>query len=189
ASLNDYPKQFGDAAYSKAGFAATMARLQEQIKTDPAHAAAYYFQLANGVYQTGAFGNAWQLISYSWTSSDNYVKGVYYYSGDFHEAKQAAEWYAKARSLSKDREFQAKCTFMLAKCAQKNYLFDSVSDYYQERGFSYTNDKPDPYWVFSQQNPYFRELNDRYADTEFVEEAVAQCTYLADFMSSVYAMP
>ena len=188
-TVNDYPKQFGQKTLSKADFAKAMSTLQQHIQTDPAHAAEYYFQLANGVYQTGAFGNAWQLISYSWTNSDNYVKGVYYYSGDFHEAQQAAEWYAKARSLSNDPEFRAKCTFMLAKCAQKHYLFDSVSDYYDSRGYSYSSDKPDPYWLFSQQNPYFRELRDQYADTEYIEAAAAQCTYLADFMNSVSPAP
>jgi len=109
--------------------------------------------------------------------------------GDFHEAQQAAEWYAKARSLSNDPEFQATCTFMLAKCAQKHYLFGSVSDYYENRGYSYSGDKPDPYWVFSQQNPYFKELHDRYADTEFAQQAMGQCTYLADFMNPVYSAP
>ena len=180
-TLNDYPKQFGDTTFSKAQFANTMAQLQQRIQTDPAHAAKYYFELANGVYQTGAFGNAWQLISYSWTSTDNYIKGNYYYSGDFHQAKQAAKWYAKARSLSNDREFQAKCTFMLAKCAQKDYLFTSVSDYYdQYTPAYYSGEKPDPYWLFSQQNPYFKQLR----DTRFSQEAIAQCTYLADFVQA-----
>src|SRR5690606_29945685 len=99
-TLNDYPKRFGSETLSKAHFAEEMAGLQEKIKDDPQHAAEYYFQLANGVYQTGAFGNSWQLISYSWTSADNYLKGAYYYSGDFHEARQAAAWYQKARDLS-----------------------------------------------------------------------------------------
>ncbi len=180
-TLNDYPKRFGGEALSKAEFAKTMADLQQRITDDPDHAAAYYFQLANGVYQTGAFGNSWQLISYSWTSSDNYVKGAYYYSGDFHEARQAAVWYRKARELSKDREFQAKCTFMLAKCEQKSYLFDSISDYYGAH--TWERDQPDPYWLFSQRNKYFNELRDDYLDTKFIRTATAECTYLADFIA------
>ncbi|PPK99680.1 hypothetical protein [Parapedobacter indicus] len=180
ATLNDYPKQFGDEALTKAEFARSMADLQRRIVEDPGHAADYYFQLANGVYQTGAFGNSWQLISYSWTSSDNYVKGTYYYSGDFHEARQAAVWYKKARELSKDREFRAKCTFMLAKCEQKSYLFNSVSDYYNAR--TWERDQPDPYWLFSQRNQYFKELKEDYLDTKFIGSAVAECTYLADFI-------
>src|SRR5690606_20218782 len=78
-TINDYPKQFSSTALSKKEFAETMADLQQKITTDPPHAAEYYFQLANGVYQTGAFGNSWQLISYSWTSADNYLSGTYYY--------------------------------------------------------------------------------------------------------------
>ena len=182
-SLNDYPKRFGSEPLSKTQFAEIMAGLQQKIKDDPQHAATYYFQLANGVYQTGAFGNSWQLISYSWTSADNYLKGAYYYSGDFHEARQAAAWYQKARELSNDREFRAKCTFMLAKCEQKSYLFDSIRDYYATT-FASQRDQPDPFWVFSQQNRYFKELRDRYPDTDFVRTAAAECTYLADLIGS-----
>lgn len=182
-TIRDYPKQSGDTALSKANFATAMTDLLRRIDEDPANAAEYYFQLANGVYQTGAFGNSWQMISYSWTSSDNYVKGGYYYSGDFHEARQAATWYAKARELSDNREFQAKCTFMLAKCEQKLYQFDSISDYYQQRGFYWSRDQPDPFWVFSQRNRYFKELRGQYLDTDFARIAVAECTYLADFIA------
>lgn len=182
-TLTDYPKHFGSNALSKAEFAEAMADLQRKIKEDPQHAAAYYFQLANGVYQTGAFGNAWQLISYRWTSSDNYLKGNYYYSGDFHEARQAAKWYQQARALSDDPEFRAKCTFMLAKCEQKTYVFDTLSDYY-DVAFASQRNKPDPFWVFSQQNKYFEELREEYSDTDFVKIAARECTYLADFITS-----
>lgn len=181
-TLNDYPKQFGNEALSKVEFAKTMADLQRRIADDPDHAAAYYFQLANGVYQTGAFGNSWQLISYSWTSSDNYLKGAYYYSGDFHEARQAAVWYRKARELSGDREFQAKCTFMLAKCEQKSYLFDNIRDYY-DTTYASPQGQPDPFWVFSQRNRYFKELRENYLDTDFIRAAASECTYLADFIA------
>ncbi len=185
ATINDYPKRFGEETLTKAEFAQTMANLQRRIVEDPDHAADYYFQLANGVYQTGAFGNAWQLISYDWTSLDNHVKGLYYYSGDFHEARQAATWYAKARELSDDPEFQAKCTFMLAKCEQKLYLFDSVREYY-DKAFTYSRNQPDPFWVFSQQNPYFKELREKYLNTQFVRTAAAECTYLSDFIAPYF---
>lgn len=182
-TINDYPKQFGTESLTKAGFAQTMAGLQQKIETDPANAAEYYFQLANGVYQTGAFGNAWQLISYNWTSADNYVKGNYYYSGDYHEARQAAAWYEKARRLSNDPEFRARCTFMLAKCEQKQYQFESISEYYDQYDSDYyAGNKPDPFWLFSQHNPYFDELAKEYSDTEFVKRAVYECSYLSDFI-------
>lgn len=185
ATLRDYPKRFGNEALSKKEFADVMAELQRKIKGDPQHAAEYYFQMANGVYQTGAFGNSWQLISYSWTSADNYLKGAYYYSGDFHEARQAAKWYQQARELSDDREFRAKCTFMLAKCEQKSYLFDSIGDYY-DAAYPAQRDQPDPFWLFSQQNMYFKELRDEYLDTDFITTATAECTFLADFIAPDY---
>lgn len=182
-ALRDYPKQFGTGTYSKLEFAETMAGLQRLIEEDPQHADEYYYQLANGVYQTGAFGNSWQLISYSWTSADNYLKGAYYYSGDFHEARQAATWYQQARELSNDRELKAKCTYMLAKCEQKSYLFDSISDYY-DAAYPAQQGGPDPFWVYSQQNRYFKELSNAYGDTEFIKAAAGMCTYLADFIAA-----
>lgn len=180
-TLNDYPKRFGSATLSKAEFAKTMADLQQKIITDPRHAAEYYFQLANGVYQTGAFGNSWQLISYSWTSTDNYLSGTYYYSGDFHEARQAATWYQQARELSDDNEFKARCTFMLAKCEQKTYRYDTMRDYY-ESAYG-LGGGPAPFWLFSQRNKYFGELAQRYGDTDFFKRAVSECSYLSDFIN------
>lgn len=179
-AINDYPKRFGKASFTKADFARTMHDLQQRIQQDPVNAADYYFQMANGVYQTGTFGNSWQLISYNWTSADNYFKRKYYYSGDYHDARQAAEWYGKARQLSNDPEFKAKCTFMLAKCEQKLYGYETLHDYY-EKGYSYGK-QPDPFWLFSQRNTYFRELAEGYAGTEFFKQAVGECTYLADFI-------
>ncbi|SFB91633.1 hypothetical protein SAMN05421747_10283 [Parapedobacter composti] len=180
-AINDYPKRFGGTPLTKAGFAKAMADLQRRIAEDPGNAASYYFQLANGVYQTGAFGNAWQLISYHWTSTHNYIRGNYYYAGDYHDARQAAAWYEKARELSKDPEFRAKCTFMLAKCEQKRYSYPSLKAYY-DGGFSYGN-RPDPFWLFSQRNRYFGELETHYGNTAFFQAAVRECTYLADFIN------
>lgn len=160
--INDYPKVFGNIALSKAAF---------------------YYQLTTGVYQTGAFGNSWQLISYNWTSIDNYIKGTYY-SGDYHEARQAVSWYEKARNLSNDPEFRAKCTFMLAKCEQKQYTFESVNEYYdQYYSDYYAGNKPDPFRPFSQHNPHFDELAKQYSHTAFFKRAVYECSYLSDFIN------
>lgn len=183
APIRDYPKHFGSVPFSKLDFARKMYELEKNIDADPEHAAEYYFQLASGVYQTGAFGNAWQFISYTWSSNDNWLAGRFYYSGDFHRADQAAVWYERARALSDDREFQAKCTFMLAKCHQQLYRFDTISSAYP---FSFTpaSQQVDSFRSFSQQNPYFFELQSAYKDTEFFDTASAECTYLADFIAT-----
>lgn len=179
--INDYPKAFGHKEFSKAQFAEAMADLQRRIEAGGNDVAECYFQMANGVYQTGAFGNAWQLISYDWSSTDNYIKGNYYYSDDFHDARQAAAWYEKARELSDDKEFKANCTFMLAKCEQKLYGYNTLTDYYSN-AYGLGNG-PHPFWEFSQRNKYFKELSQDYSDTDFFKTAVYECSYLSDFIN------
>ncbi|SEM33020.1 hypothetical protein SAMN05216436_103225 [bacterium A37T11] len=179
ASINDYPKEWGNVPENKISFAKKMVDLEQHIKKDPAHASKYYFQMANGVYQTGAYGNAWSLISYSWTSSDNYIKGNYYYAADFHEARQASKWYEMARKLSSNKEFKATCTFMLAKCEQKLYTYPTIAAYYDQ--WLNQDNKPDPFWLYSLQNKYFKELKLKYHETKFYKEALESCSYLADF--------
>lgn len=180
-TINDYPKAYADRGLDKRSFAAQMSALQQKIKKDPKNADKYYFAMANGVYQTGTFGNSWYLISYSWNSADAYINGKNYYDDDYKHARQAVEWYEQARKLSRDPNFKAKCTFMLAKCEQKKYGYASLNNYYS----NYTYNGPDPLWLFSMKNKYFKELKTKYSGTAFYQEAIGTCTYLSDFISGV----
>ncbi|MEH6304852.1 hypothetical protein RYH73_04305 [Olivibacter sp. CPCC 100613] len=179
-TVNDYPKTYTEKGVNKKEFAEQMVLCQEKIKSDPKNAAKYYFAMANGVYQTGTFGNSWYLISYTWSSADAYISGTNYYDEDYKHAKQASKWYEKARSLSKDLNFKAKCTFMLAKCEQKKYGYRSLTDYYSNRNYT----GPDPLWLFSMKNKYFVEFAKYYKETAFYQQAVGECSYLSDFIKS-----
>ena len=179
-TINDYPKAYADRGLNKKEFAEQMAMWQRKIKSNPKNAAKYYFAMANGVYQTGIFGNSWYLISYSWSHLDAYVSGTNYYDDDYKHAKQAIIWYEKARSLSKDVNFKATCTFMLAKCEQKKYGYRSVNDYYSSHNYG----EPDPLWLFSMKNKYFVELEKYYKGTVFYNQALGECSYLSDFISA-----
>ncbi|WP_257670699.1 hypothetical protein [Parapedobacter tibetensis] len=176
--IKDYPKTYGKEVLNKRQFAQRMLDLQQRIESDPERAATYYFEMANGVYQTGTFGNSWYLISYQWSSADNYLKSPYTYAGDYLEARQAAIWYEKARELSRDDEFKAKCTFMLSKCEQKLFGYASTSEYYRNSWGAGS----DPFWLFSMENRYFKELGEAYRHTSFYKRAIGECSYLADFM-------
>ncbi|MEE1946927.1 hypothetical protein VRU48_17505 [Pedobacter sp. KR3-3] len=181
-TFNDYPKQYVSKTkrYNKKSFAQEMLRLQQLIVSDKKNAALYYFKMANGVYQTGYYGNAWFLISYDWSSYNNYDPAAYAYDADFKLAKTAKAWYLKARALSTDPDFKAKCTFMLAKCEQKRIVNTSFINWYdndyeaKQRGFIAKNIN----------NPYFRELKASYAQTPFYKTAVGECSYLRDFLRS-----
>jgi len=181
-TINDYPKKYVTAKTSitKKAFAAEMLRLQKLTISDKKNAALYYYKMANAVYQTGYYGNSWFLISYDWSSYDNSNPAKYVYDGDYKKAQTAKAWYLKARALSTNADFKAKCTFMLAKCLQKQIIMNAnpLSFYYY--------DKKDVKWrnfiKANYNNPYLKELRFNYAKTPFYAVAAGECSYLSDFI-------
>mgnify|MGYP003582652880 FL=1 len=181
-TINDYPKKYTSTTkkYDKRSFAKEMARLQKLITTDKTNAAQYYFNMANGVYQTGYYGNAWSLISYDWSSYAVYEKAKYVFDRDFKLAATAKKWYLKARSLSNDPEFKAKCTFMLAKCEQKSKSSQALNsnNWYD---LSYT-ERDNRIAYVNANNRYFKELKQQYGQTAYYKKAAYECSYLSDFV-------
>lgn len=178
-TIRDYPKQHVSAkeAFNKKTFVKKMIRLQKLTVSDKKNAAVYYFKMANAVYQTGYFGNSWFLISYDWTSFDNFNPIQYAFEMDYKKAYQAKKWYTKARSLSKDANFKAKCTFMLAKCEQQQIPRSSEISYYIHNK---------DYKMFMRaniNNPYFNELKLKYSQTPFYQTVLGECSYLRDFIA------
>jgi len=185
-TINDYPKKYisAKASITKKSFAAEMLRLQKLTVTDKKNAALYYYKMANAVYQTGYYGNSWFLISYDWSSYDNSSAPKFGYDADYKKAQTAKAWYLKARALSADANFKAKCTFMLAKCAQKQIImnYNTVSfSYYDTRDVKFQN-----FLTANYQNPYFKELKLKYAKTPFYATASGECSYMKDFITGKY---
>ncbi|NTE03543.1 hypothetical protein G6M26_07300 [Agrobacterium tumefaciens] len=183
-TINDYPKKYvaAKASITKKGFAAEMLRLQKLTLSDKKNASLYYYKMANAVYQTGYYGNSWFLISYDWSSYDNSEPAKYGYDVDYKKAQTAKAWYLKARALSTDANFKAKCTFMLAKCAQKQIILNSGL-----QSFSYWDKKDVKYKNFikaNYNNPYFKEMIMKYNKTPFYRVAVGECSYLGDFIAA-----
>lgn len=176
ASVNDYPKNYSGKSYTKLTFAEKMAALENQLKKEPQNADVL-FQLATGLYSTSMHGNSWGLISYSWSVYDFGRKAMYYYDGDYVKASLAKQYYLKARELSSDPEFKARCTFMAAKCEQKGKEAPSLTDV--------DYDTYDKQWkVFMaglKQNVYFNEMQ-QYKNTAFYRKAINECSYLSDFI-------
>ncbi|RYG09524.1 MAG: hypothetical protein EOO07_23730 [Chitinophagaceae bacterium] len=182
-TINDFPKKYVSAKTSitKKSFAAEMSRLQKLTLSDKKNAALYYYKMANAVYQTGYFGNSWFLISYDWSSYDNSSKPKFGYDADYKKAQTAKAWYLKARALSTNADFKAKCTFMLAKCAQKQIImnYNTVSfSYYDTKDVKYQN-----FLTANYHNPYFKELKLKYAKTPFYATASGECSYMKDFIA------
>lgn len=182
-TVNDYPKKKASAksAINKKTFAKEMLRLQKLLVSDKKNAALYYYQMANAVYQTGYYGNSWYLISYTWSVYDYSMPATNTYDIDYIEAKTAKSWYLKARALSTDENFKAKCTFMLAKCEQKRMTTDS-----QLNMFNFWDEDDARYKSFisaNYNNAYFKELKTKYSKTPFYQIAAGECSYLRDFIA------
>ncbi|OKS87445.1 hypothetical protein RG47T_2906 [Mucilaginibacter polytrichastri] len=174
--INDYP-QTATSGINKLEFAKKMAALEVKLKSDPKNADTYY-QMATGIYNTSTYGNSWNMISYQWSSYDFGRTPLYYYDTDYIKTLLAKQYYLKARDLSTSREFKAKCTFMAAKCEQKQYEAPSFVESYD------TFDKHEKAYLKQlTHNKYFIDLQ-QYKTTSFYKEAVDECSYLRDFIKS-----
>ncbi len=177
--INDYPKvlKYGNKSkgYNKLQFAQVMSNLETQIKTDSQNAASYYYKFATGIYNTSHYGNAWYLISYSWSSTDFGRAKKYNYDDDYIKTKNAEKYYLIARSLSNNLEFKAKCTLMAAKCHQKQVVYPE----YDATNF---DDLQKLYLLQIKNNTYFTTLKTTYKKTVFYKRAVGECSYLKDFI-------
>lgn len=173
--INDYPKNFAGKRYTKLTFAQKMAELYDQLKKEPKNANVCY-QMANGLYNASTYGNSWGLIAYQWSSYDFGRKQMYYYDGDYIKTSLAKQYYLKAREFSTDPEFKANCTFMAAKCEQKEQEVPSYMDDYN------TYDKREKaYWKTMRQNSHFKVMQ-QYKSTAFYKRAVNECSFLNDFI-------
>ena len=82
---------------------------------------------------------------------------------------------------SLDKNFKAKCLFMMAKCAQKIVH----KPQYEEFGNNYDEyDVADKkYFTLFKKNKYFPQFTKEFAGTPFYKEAFSRCSYLRDFVN------
>lgn len=176
--INDYPKilRYGKSkGFNKLQFAVAMNELEQKIKTDAPNAPSYYYRYATGLYNTSHYGNAWYLISYNWSSTDFGRELKYPYDTDYIKTQNAEKYYVLARSLSNNEEFKAKCTFMAAKCRQKQAVMpDFFATDYAGAEKRYLHQL--------RSNSYFDELKDNYRKTAIYKKAIGECSYLKDFV-------
>lgn len=159
--------------YTKLRFAQEMASLEKMAQTDVKNSSQYYYKMATGLYNASTYTGCWDLISYYWQSSDWGRKPIYYYDKDYIQVKSAEAYYSKARLLSNDKELRARCTFMLAKCYQKQDNL-TIGNKYS------TVDKA--YLLSTFYNPYLKELATEYRSTRFHKIATTECSYYREFL-------
>lgn len=152
--------------------AKTLLKIEAEASIRPEKAGEYYYMLGNAWYnlsERGWFPNA---LNYFYNDS-RYE--LFYYDitldqlDDYSAMQHADAYYKKALNASVDNEIKAKATFMLAKihpCYDiygdyKNYQFELCKDHLS----------------------YFEILSKKYADTEFVDEVIAECSYYRHYLN------
>jgi hypothetical protein len=167
---------------SKLLFAQEMLATQTLLETDKANTAKHFYKLATGLYNMTYYGHAWELVQYYRSGSDGYSvpKGATEFQKQYYGCYAAHDMYKKAFEASTDKNFKAKCLFMMAKCVQKT-ASERMS--YSDPNYSY--EKADAMEkIFMKKfmnNKYFPQLIKEYSTTKFYEEAYNSCSYLRDF--------
>ena len=163
--------------YTKFSFAIRMRNLEGELKTNKENKAENYFLLANAYYNLTYFGNSWMIVDfYRSRVADSW-------SPNFLDCSKAEDYYLKAMTLSNDKEFQARCVFMAAKCEQNRFYVDK--GYLIDDGEYYPSDcERNPKIKKENYKTYFKTLVDRYSKALFYKEALKECKYFNSFVTN-----
>jgi hypothetical protein len=171
---------------TKQAFAQEMLQLQKLAETDKANAAKHYYKTALGLYNMTYYGHTWELVQYYRSGSDGYAipPDATAFEKQYYGCDAAHDMFKKAMDASADKNFKAKCLFMMAKCSQKIIRKPQYSDF----GSNYDYDKYSAaekgYYITFQNNKYFPMLVAEYGATPFYQEAFSRCSYLRDFVKN-----
>ncbi|MFT3979840.1 MAG: hypothetical protein QM687_05175 [Ferruginibacter sp.] len=166
---------------SKLAFAKEMQRLQGLAKTDKANASQHLYKMALGYYNTTYYGYAWELVEYYRSGVDGYhiPKDATEFQKNYYGCYKAQDYFRMAMDASADKEFRAKCMFMMAKCAQKQIRKPQYEDF----GYNWDQyDAADKVFMKDfMNNKYFPQFKKEYGSTKFYQEAFNTCSYLRDY--------
>lgn len=170
--------------YTKLSFCRKMLRLEQEAKTlkDPEQQAKAYYELAKGLYHMSYWGNSWMLVHYDWSGNDGLRGANETQPGDkeYYGVYRAEEYYVKAFNTSRDRNFKARCLFMVTKCEQKQVPVPSWSQYKEYDDYNKAQLR---YGKKIMENQRFTMLATSYSATPFYKEAFNTCSYLKDFVT------
>jgi hypothetical protein len=163
--------------YTKLSFAKKMAELMAKGDTasNAEERAQNYFLYANGLYNMTYYGNGrfiheTRIVNFSpyGYSADENEEAL---KTNFYNCIESLLWYQKALSLSKNKEFRAKCTWMSAKCEHNIWL-----------GTSPNKDETKPYRDFAG-GRFFTDMKTQYSDTKYYQEVINECGYFCTFIT------
>ena len=167
---------------SKIAFAVEMLRLEILTQTDKINIARNYYKMALGLYNITYYGHAWKLVEYSRGGTDGYYipAGANAFQKEYYGCFKAHDYFKKAMNLSKDKNFKARCLFMMAKCVQKQIRQQQYSDF--GNNYNKYDEAGKNYWYLFKNNKYFPQFIKEYGQTAFYKEAFSSCSYLRDFV-------
>lgn len=167
---------------TKLAFAQEMLKLEQDAK-QPATAAKSYYRLALGMYNITYYGHTWEMVQYYRSGSDGYhiPADATGFQKEYYGAYKAHDYFEKAMKASVDKNFKARCLFMMAKCAQK-LEHQPQYDEYSYGNWDKYEEANKAYWPKFKNNKYFPQFVKEYSSTAFYKEAFNSCSYLRDFV-------
>lgn len=181
--LYDREEVFSDETVTttKLEFAREMLRLQELSSVKSKNQAAYLYKMALGLYNMSYYGYAWELVEYFRSGTDGYFipEDADYFKREYYGVFAAHDTFKHAMEASKDKEFKARCLFMMAKCAQKQ---TQQPQYNWRAEYDTYNDAYKLYSTEFKMNVHFPQLVADFGKTRFYLEAYNTCSYLRDFV-------
>jgi hypothetical protein len=159
--------------YSKYSFAKKMLELKAKGDAGPdkESRAQNYFLYANGMYNMTWYGNSRELFATKVANVDYntvvYGKSEQFRTGNFFNCKDALLYYQKAFTLSKNKEFRAKCAWMSAKCEYYLWLDNGEED----RKSDFIAGK------------YFQQMRSEFSNTQYYKEVINECGYFCTYIT------
>lgn len=170
---------------SKMKFAIEMLSLQKKAALKDKNEAKYLYKYALGLYNTSYYGYAWELVEYGRSGSDGYSipRNANAFKREYYGCFSAHDFFKRAKEASPDRNFQARCLFMMARCKQKQFQQPNYADF-SSGGYDVYSKALTAYYDNEFTNsPYFPQLVKEYGTTRFYREAYQSCSYLRDFVA------
>ena len=162
--------------YTRLALAEKMLELKKLADKGGKNNIAAMIELGNTFYNISYYGYSWNALAYSRSGSS------YNADNDFLSMKPAKRYYEKAlkeATASKNKEFAAQSCFMLAKCQQNEYYFDTIQQQNLENSNKNSNFSfyayIDPNWG---KQTYLERLKKEYENTEFYHQAIKECFYM-----------
>jgi len=150
--------------YSSKDMVKRMVALKKQAQQTAQGRAENYFLLANAFYNITYYGNA-----RAFNSSPVYG-GFYNYPAKNEKGESAdlaLNYYLLAKECSNDKEFRAKCAFMISKCELNRFYADANT----------------PFEGDFKAGAYFDTLRSNYANTVYYQEILKECGYFRTYLA------